>query len=351
MVAAGGRLSAQLLWIIGTFTGTTILLFSSTLGKEWGFLLYTIPVFFGSLTYGWHMSLGLALASLFFTLLALGTALPAGFAVGQMLPLFFKAAMAGVISISGLLIGKMVSERETNQQKYCVLYDEHAVLRTKLISADENLQRLLNTALEALTIAVEAKDWRTRSHLHRVAAYATALARELGLGSGEIDKVRQASLLHDLGKIGIRESILEKPDKLTAEEYAIVKTHPIIAHNILSNFRELHSILPLIVNHHEYYNGKGYPYRLSHQDIPFGARIIAVADAYDAMTSDRPYRAALTRDEAVAELKRCSGTQFDPKVVEAFLTILDDDDPDRFGTDGLFGTREPGDKELTFGLN
>lgn len=129
-------------------------------------------------------------------------------------------------------------------------------------------------------------------------------------------------MLHDIGKIGINESILNKPGKLSEEEYEMVKLHPKMGADIIKGIKFLEPVVPIIYHHQERYDGKGYPDGIKGEQIPIGARIIAVLDTYDAMTTDRPYRKALSREAAIAEVKRCSGTQFDPQVVEVFLQIL-----------------------------
>ena len=139
------------------------------------------------------------------------------------------------------------------------------------------------------------------------------------LSQEEIDHVRQAAILHDLGKVGISDKILHKKSKLTKKEFEAIKKHPQIAADIIRPIQFMHDIVPLVLYHHERWDGKGYPAGLKAEEIPIGARIIAVADAYDAMTSDRPYRKAMSSEKAMSELKRCAGTQFDPKVVDAFI--------------------------------
>jgi len=174
----------------------------------------------------------------------------------------------------------------------------------------------------ALAMAVEAKDYYTREHSSNVANYAVEIAGHLGLPDETIEVVRNASILHDIGKIGISENILLKPSKLSDDEYKIMKEHPIIGANIIRPMRFLEEELILIRHHHERYDGNGYPDGLAGEEIPLGSRIIGVADAYEAMTSDRSYRDAYSHDEAMAELVSASSRQFDPKVVEAFQEVL-----------------------------
>jgi len=176
--------------------------------------------------------------------------------------------------------------------------------------------------VKALAQAIEAKDPYTHGHSERVMKYSLAIAPRFGLSKEEKESLRFAAILHDIGKIGVRGIILDNPDGLTNEEYDEIKKHTLIGENIIQPVELLQSIRPLIKYHHEWYNGKGYPDGLSGENIPLGARILAVSDAYDAMESDRPYRKALTEETAIQELKRGSGSQFDPKIVEIFLEIL-----------------------------
>ncbi|MEO0127464.1 MAG: HD domain-containing phosphohydrolase [candidate division WOR-3 bacterium] len=177
-------------------------------------------------------------------------------------------------------------------------------------------------SIKTLVSAIEAKDPYTSGHSERVRKYALKIARKLKLPPEEIEELDYAGYLHDIGKIGISDSVLTKPSPLTEEEYEIVKEHPKIGHNILKHARHLSGACEIIKYEHERYDGNGYPNGLKRNEIPIGARIIAVADAYDAMTTDRPYRKALSKNEAIKRLKEGSGTQFDPKVVRAFLSIL-----------------------------
>jgi putative two-component system response regulator len=186
------------------------------------------------------------------------------------------------------------------------------------------LKRLENTqdVLIALASAIDAKDPVTEHHCDRVAEQATILAQILGLSDSAIEAVTYGAVLHDVGKIGISEAVLSKPGDLTESERAEMQRHPVIGDGIL---RPLHlgSIVgPIVRGHHERWDGTGYPDGLKGEAIPIGARVVAVVDSYDAMTHNRPYRAALSADEARAELLRSRGTQFDPEIVDAFLRQL-----------------------------
>lgn len=162
----------------------------------------------------------------------------------------------------------------------------------------------------------------TAAHAVRCAQYARALAEQLRLPPDEVEDIRVAALLHDLGKIEIPDSILQKPGPLTEKEWQSMRQHPILSHRALAQLGGFSDVLPLVRHHHERFDGAGYPDGLSGEDIPGGSRIILVIDAFDAMTSDRPYRRAMPIADAAKELVRCSGSQFDPRVVRAFLLIL-----------------------------
>lgn len=176
--------------------------------------------------------------------------------------------------------------------------------------------------LEALGIVVETRDFYTASHSHDVKKYALSIAKKMNVTSEEMEAISYASLLHDLGKIGIEERILDKPEKLTSEEFEKIANHSKIGADIVSHIKILKHLAPLILHLHERYDGKGYPDGLKGKRIPLGSRILMVADAFSAMTSDRPYRKALSREIAISELKKNKGTQFDPEVVDAFLSVL-----------------------------
>jgi HD-GYP domain-containing protein (c-di-GMP phosphodiesterase class II) len=148
------------------------------------------------------------------------------------------------------------------------------------------------------------------------------MARNLDLAEGEVERIRVAALLHDVGKVAVPEDILEKPSALTSTEWRTVVQHPRIGQVILEQAAALKEAVPIILHHHERYSGHGYPFGLRGNDIPLGARIVAIADAYDAMTHDRPYKRAIGHDDAVAELRRHAGTQFDPELVTLFCDLF-----------------------------
>jgi len=195
-------------------------------------------------------------------------------------------------------------------------------LRQKLERITKRANQNLIEAIFAFAKAIELRDHYTGEHVEKTVFYATQLARMLALSADEIENVRQAAILHDLGKIGISDKILLKTSRLTDEEYAEIKKHPRIAADILRPIHFLRSVIPNILYHHERWDGKGYPSGILADVIPVGARIIAIADVFQALTSNRPYRKAFSKEEAVAIIRQGSGTQFDPKIVRVFLRLI-----------------------------
>lgn len=177
-------------------------------------------------------------------------------------------------------------------------------------------------SVQSLALALDAKDSYTEGHSKRVSEYAYILAKELGLGLQEIEWVRLAAALHDIGKIGIPENILCKPAKLTSEEYEVMKKHPVIGARILKPIKPLEEVASLVLYHHEHWDGSGYPHGLKGEDIPVGARIVSIVDAYQAMTSNRPYRSTLPQDEAIKRLREGVGKQWEPDLIERFISII-----------------------------
>ena len=187
----------------------------------------------------------------------------------------------------------------------------------------EKTQRTYFETIRSLAQALEARDAYTRGHSERVTRYALHIARTMGLEDEALDVVRYAGLLHDIGKIGISDAVLNKPGTLTREDRRVIEAHPQFADNILAPIRFLQSALVAVYHHHERWDGTGYPDGLKAAGIPLAARIICVADAYDAMTSSRPYREAMTQERATEEIRSNAGSQFDPEVVEVFLEVVD----------------------------
>jgi putative two-component system response regulator len=174
-----------------------------------------------------------------------------------------------------------------------------------------------------LAQAVEAKDAYTEGHLRRLSNYGEQLALACGLSPSDVAAVRYGGVLHDIGKIGVDEAIIRKPGPLTPEEVAQMRRHPEIGAQIISQMRFAREVAPIISAHHEYWDGSGYPHGLSGEQIPLGARIITIVDAYDAMTTDRPYRTALSDAETLKRLRDSRGSQFAPDILDVFLDLID----------------------------
>jgi len=191
----------------------------------------------------------------------------------------------------------------------------------KMLSVGSSPQSLYEV-VTSLSSALDARDHYTNGHSERVISYAKQIARELGMPMKHQEELVYLCLLHDIGKIGIPDHILNKPGRLTPEEFEIMKRHAEIGEKIISPIESLKSLKPLIRHHQEFYDGSGYPDGVRGEEIPLACRILAVVDTFDAMTTDRPYRKALPEEAAIAELRRCAGTQFDPMIVEVFIDIL-----------------------------
>jgi HD-GYP domain-containing protein (c-di-GMP phosphodiesterase class II) len=175
--------------------------------------------------------------------------------------------------------------------------------------------------LHSLVSAVDAKDAYTCGHSERVALLSRFVAQEAQLPEAMVERIYTAGLLHDVGKIGVPELVLQKPGRLTPTEYDQIKRHPEMGARILADVKQLRDILPAVMHHHERYDGKGYPTGLAGKDIPMIARLICLADCFDAMTSSRTYRRALPLEVALTEIRRCAGTQFDPELTDVFLSV------------------------------
>src|SRR5262245_30551698 len=205
---------------------------------------------------------------------------------------------------------------------------EQSILRAR-IRSQLRLKRLTDqlehteNVIFMLAQAVEAKDTYTEGHLRRLRSYGEQLASAYGLEYDDVRAVRYGGILHDIGKIGVSESILLKPGPLNDDEVVQLRRHPEIGARIVSQMRFAREVGPIILAHHEHWDGSGYPHGLRGEEIPIGARIITIVDAYDAMTTNRPYRAALGSDQVIKRLHAGRGTQFDPSVLDVFLTLLD----------------------------
>ncbi len=199
------------------------------------------------------------------------------------------------------------------------LADTFNHMTRQLDSYDRNMRELFLSTIKSLAAAIDAKDPYTRGHSERVATFSVAIARELGLDEKSLERVQIAGLLHDVGKIGIADAVLRKPERLTDAEYAIIKGHPAMGASIMGPIRQLKDIIPGMRHHHEALDGTGYPDGLAGGEIPLMARIIAVADTFDAMTSDRLYQKAKDDAFVIQTLLRLSGTRYDQKIVQAFI--------------------------------
>ena len=195
-------------------------------------------------------------------------------------------------------------------------------INEELADSKELLEKSYLESIEVLRRTVEVKDVYTRGHSDRVSEYSLLIGKKLNLPPEQMKTLKIGALFHDIGKIGIPDAILLKTDKLTDDEYSEIKNHPAIGAHILSNASIFADIIPIVKHHHERYDGKGYPARLAGEDIPYLARIVAVADTFDAMTLRRSYRQALDFDYTMNEIERCKGTQFDPAIADVFLEIL-----------------------------
>lgn len=201
-------------------------------------------------------------------------------------------------------------------------------INDELKTTYDKLESAYMETIEILRFTVEAKDAYTRGHSDRVSAYSVLIGEALGLSEDDLKTLKIGGLFHDIGKIGIPDSILLKTDKLDDEEYSEIKNHPAIGAHILSNATIFKDIIPIVKHHHERFDGHGYPGKLKGEEIPYLARIATVADSFDAMTSKRSYRDSLPIDVVKEEIKKNSGTQFDPEIAEVFLKILDEQPED-----------------------
>ena len=238
---------------------------------------------------------------------------------GVVIPVFIKDELLGV-----LRVGAKPDEQPYTEDEVFLLLTlcRRAALSLENQFLYESLYQSLLETLKALVTTLEAKDPYTRAHSLRVSRYATAMAARMGCTQEEQDIVKVAGFLHDIGKVGICDAILLKPDRLTPGEYEVIKTHPVIGEQIVQHLGYFTREKTIIRHHHEWWDGRGYPDGLAKDHIPFLARILAVADAYDAITTDRPYRAGKSYREGIEELQRWIGIQFDREAVVAFRHVM-----------------------------
>ena len=236
-------------------------------------------------------------------------------------PLRMRGAPFGMLNAVSLRRGHKFTE---GQRKGLAVFGGRAANAIETARMHGNLKETFTQTIEGFARALEAKDNYTHGHSDRVAMYARMIAETMGLPELEVDRMQHGGLMHDIGKIGIRSGELNKPQKLTPDEYTMFKSHPVLGKRIIEPIAFLVHLVPCVYHHHEAWDGSGYPDGLGGEDIPFEARILAVADSYDAMTSNRPYRKALPHAVALQELKRCVKRQFEPRVVEAFLGAIEE---------------------------
>ncbi len=314
------------IWAIsGMMVCFTVALYAANIELQKGlYIVFGAPVIYAVIVYGLGWGVIITLASIVLSTIPLLSQLIADINKGNLLHIVFERAFIPLFYFNMcLIIGRLITSERESQFSYREMAERYAALAEDLRVAHENLNHLFNSTIQTLAAAIEAKDPYTRGHSERVTKYAVSLARALCLPENEIMNIFYASILHDIGKIGIDEKILQKPTKLTYDEYNEIKKHAEIGAGIISGIRDIESIIPYILHHHERYDGHGYPLSSRGEDIPLGARIITIADSFDAMTTDRPYRQAMSWVEAKKELIACAGTQFDRLLVHKFIEVLD----------------------------
>ena len=214
----------------------------------------------------------------------------------------------GFLFFSALIVGSITTQRER------ALNDQ--------LAAQQQIQATYSATLMALTQALETRDLETQGHSDRVTSLSLTIAKEMAISSKEVQQIHWGALLHDVGKIGIPDQILRKPGPLNEEEWVVMKKHPEIGYDMLKDIPFLKPALNIVHSHHERFDGKGYPQGLKGSNIPLAARIFSIVDSFDAMTSDRPYRKKISQADAIIEIKRCSGSQFDPEIAKVFIKMI-----------------------------
>jgi putative nucleotidyltransferase with HDIG domain len=235
-------------------------------------------------------------------------------------PLISDKRMIGMLLACDKLSGEEFWSQELKLMGVFAAEVASAIKKAQLY---EDINEIFINTVQALASAIDAKDPYTYGHSRRVAQLSAAICEELGMSRKEIRQVMLAAILHDIGKIGTPERILQKPGHLEPAELEKIKEHPARGAQILSNIREFNNIIKWIRHHHEWYDGKGYPDHVSAENIPVESRVITVADAFDAMTSDRPYRKGMPADEALRIMNEFAGSQFDPQILALFRRIYD----------------------------
>jgi putative nucleotidyltransferase with HDIG domain len=235
-------------------------------------------------------------------------------------PLLLKGQPIGALNVTAKKTGSAFGKRDEELLVNVARMGASAFANLRL---HEQIQEDYLKTITALALILDARDPYTKRHSENVTRYSVAIARRMGFSFAEVEIIRRAALLHDIGKIGIRDDILLKPGKLTSEEFEQIKIHPVKSQEIVESLPFLKEVAVLVRHHHERYDGKGYPDGKTGEEIELGARILAVSDSFDAMTTDRPYRKRFTLEVAKSELVRCQGSQFDPKIVDNFVAILE----------------------------
>lgn len=246
-----------------------------------------------------------------------------------MLAVIFEAiSVYYKVSVSGVFVGIAILILLFMNVVYTIHIIRDIIKRQQQEELDKrkkNIEEMSLQLMQMLSTTIEAKDEYTKGHSHRVAEYSVLIARELGWNEKELSNLKNAAHLHDIGKIAIPDTILNKPSKLSEEEFSIIKEHTTIGANILKNISLIDHVQEIVRNHHERYDGNGYPDGLKGKEIPLHARIVAVADSYDAMSSQRIYRNQLPSEKIIQELENNKGTQFDPEITDIFLKLLRED--------------------------
>ena len=285
---------------------------------------FTLPI---GICYFVSVKIGICLSLYYSLLFAVVFYTPLGASVKSLYPSTFVYRFPLIfIATAALTISAMVQ-----YQRGCLLEAEYAQRLSDEVEKQtrianqraDRLEHMSREMVQTLALTIDAKDRYTNGHSFRVARYAVALAKAMGWPQEEIRDLAQEALLHDVGKIGIPDSILNKPGKLTREEFTVIQSHTVTGSSILSRSESLQDAAQVARYHHERYDGKGYPEGLSGEDIPRHARAVAIADAFDAMHSDRIYRKGLSLEVIRSELLKGRGTQFDPQMLTAFLGLLD----------------------------